>query len=390
MRKRSDSRWEGRYTAGYDPVTGKRIIKNVLGKTQAEVKEKLKRAVEDNQKIDVAKDLELTVGQWAALWFENYAKPSIHENTAEYYRNYIEKHIIPRIGKIKLKNLTTQSKNLGNHSKRTSRNKRFFCQSAPQSVKAFSVKRTAFNPGPAFIILKHHANGGRIHNSCLGRGTPQKQLRAIRLRTSVQNIILYRRPRRTQQRKPDGLIRFALLHPDFSLPPVNVRQLQADDVTSPQARCRAEKDNSTVPLSNFRRGVDYIQNTLQLIIGYISLDGHLTVYPVGKQFHTVRGQLADFLQKDVKIFEIQKQIMHRSCLDLRGRLQDKLLHIIHGHSFQRFMPKPLKIAEIFADCPHSIIPRVGSISLVCYEQIHQPLAVAAQHIFRPMQGSVNA
>lgn len=36
IRKRKDGRWEGRYTAGYDPATGKRIIKNVLGKTQAE------------------------------------------------------------------------------------------------------------------------------------------------------------------------------------------------------------------------------------------------------------------------------------------------------------------------------------------------------------------
>ena len=34
-RKRKDVRWEGRYTAGYDPESGKRIIKNVLGKTQA-------------------------------------------------------------------------------------------------------------------------------------------------------------------------------------------------------------------------------------------------------------------------------------------------------------------------------------------------------------------
>ena len=42
IRKRKDGRWEGRYTAGYDPESGKRIIKNVLGKTQAEVKEKLK------------------------------------------------------------------------------------------------------------------------------------------------------------------------------------------------------------------------------------------------------------------------------------------------------------------------------------------------------------
>lgn len=36
IRKRKDGRWEGRYTAGYDPETGKRTIKNVLGKTQSE------------------------------------------------------------------------------------------------------------------------------------------------------------------------------------------------------------------------------------------------------------------------------------------------------------------------------------------------------------------
>ena len=107
IRKRKDGRLEGRYTAGYDPDTGKRIIKNVLGKTQAEVKEKLKLAVADNEKIDINKNKDLTVGQWATLWFENYAKPSIRESTAEYYRNYIEKHIIPRIGKTKLRKLTT-------------------------------------------------------------------------------------------------------------------------------------------------------------------------------------------------------------------------------------------------------------------------------------------
>ena len=41
IRKRKDGRWEGRYTAGRDPETGKAIYKNVLGKTQAEVKQKL-------------------------------------------------------------------------------------------------------------------------------------------------------------------------------------------------------------------------------------------------------------------------------------------------------------------------------------------------------------
>lgn len=46
IRKRKDGRWEGRYTAGYDPKTGKRINKNVLGKTQAEVREKLQAAID--------------------------------------------------------------------------------------------------------------------------------------------------------------------------------------------------------------------------------------------------------------------------------------------------------------------------------------------------------
>ena len=51
IRKQKDGRWEGRYTAGYDK-DGKVITKNVLGKTQAEVKEKLKTAIEESQKLD--------------------------------------------------------------------------------------------------------------------------------------------------------------------------------------------------------------------------------------------------------------------------------------------------------------------------------------------------
>ena len=47
IRKRKDGRWEGRYTAGHDPETGKAIYKNVLGRTQAEVKEKLKTAIKE-------------------------------------------------------------------------------------------------------------------------------------------------------------------------------------------------------------------------------------------------------------------------------------------------------------------------------------------------------
>ncbi len=107
LRKRPDGRWEGRYTAGRDPVTGKAIYKNVLAKTQKECKEKLAQAIEKNGKVDVVRSGKYTVAEWVRLWFETYSKPSIREQTAYYYSNYIEKHIIPGIGDIRLDKLTT-------------------------------------------------------------------------------------------------------------------------------------------------------------------------------------------------------------------------------------------------------------------------------------------
>ena len=107
IRKRKDGRWEGRYTAGYDPESGKRIIKNVLGKTQAEVKEKLKAAISESQKLDVSKAGTYTVSSWVRTWYEVYAEPRIRPNTKAYYTNYIENHIIPGIGSVPLDKLTT-------------------------------------------------------------------------------------------------------------------------------------------------------------------------------------------------------------------------------------------------------------------------------------------
>ena len=55
---RKDGRWEARYIAGRDPETGKQIRKSILGKTQAEVRAKLKEA--------------LAEGKISPLRYENY------------------------------------------------------------------------------------------------------------------------------------------------------------------------------------------------------------------------------------------------------------------------------------------------------------------------------
>ena len=106
LRKRKDGRWEGRYTAGYNAETGKRIIKNVLGKTQAECKAKLAAAMEATKGVDISRADEYTVATWLRSWYDIYAKPNVRVATADRYRLMIEQYAIPRIGSIKLTKLT--------------------------------------------------------------------------------------------------------------------------------------------------------------------------------------------------------------------------------------------------------------------------------------------
>ncbi len=121
LRKRSDGRWEGRYTVGRDEETGKLLYKNVLARTQAECKAKLREAVRSVQQgnapvaVKAAREHtteaaqptpKLMVGEWLQTWFELYSKPNLRETTQEQYTNFIEKHLVPEIGDIPLEELT--------------------------------------------------------------------------------------------------------------------------------------------------------------------------------------------------------------------------------------------------------------------------------------------
>ena len=107
IRKKPSGRWEGRYTQGIDPVTGKAIQKSVSAKTQAECKEKLAKAIRENRGVPIHHTGDYTVAEWCRLWFETYSKPNIRYNTAKGYEGIIEHHIIPAIGVIKLRQLSS-------------------------------------------------------------------------------------------------------------------------------------------------------------------------------------------------------------------------------------------------------------------------------------------
>ena len=137
IRKRKDGRWEGRYTAGRDPVTGKAVYKNVLGKTQAEVKEKLKAAIEKSAVRPVSME-HYTVGQWLDAWMENYAELQVRPSSYKTYQGFIENHIRPALGDILLDKLTAMD--LQRLYKHLLESGRVECAESRNKPKGLSVK----------------------------------------------------------------------------------------------------------------------------------------------------------------------------------------------------------------------------------------------------------
>ena len=60
--------WEARYSAGYDPGSGKQIQRTITGKTQKEVSQKLKAATTAIDEGTYIAPSKLTVGEWLDIW----------------------------------------------------------------------------------------------------------------------------------------------------------------------------------------------------------------------------------------------------------------------------------------------------------------------------------
>lgn len=104
-RKRSDGRWEGRYTVGFDSKTGKLIQRSVYGKTQKEVRQKLKEILADLDEGTYVEPTSMTVGEWLDIWLKEYTV-NIRPATKGAYEEHVRVHLKPNLGKIKLNQLT--------------------------------------------------------------------------------------------------------------------------------------------------------------------------------------------------------------------------------------------------------------------------------------------
>ncbi len=107
IRKRSDGRWEVRYSLGFDPKTGKQVQKSTYGRTQGEVRKKLSAVVVQIDNGTYMEPSKVRLGAWLDLWFRDYTG-NLKPATKSAYEEHIRVHIKPYLGDITMASLTTQ------------------------------------------------------------------------------------------------------------------------------------------------------------------------------------------------------------------------------------------------------------------------------------------
>lgn len=102
IRKRPDGRWEGRYTLGFDPKTGKPKIKYYYGKTQKEVRQKLSEIAVQVDEGNYLEPSKMKISAWLDLWLKTYIEPVLKPYTVASYKNACDHYIKPTLGNIAL------------------------------------------------------------------------------------------------------------------------------------------------------------------------------------------------------------------------------------------------------------------------------------------------
>lgn len=106
IRKRSDGRWEARYTLGFDPRTGKQIQKSIYGKTQKEVRQKLTAITTEIDNGTYTEPSKTKVSEWLDIWLRDYIG-NVKPATVKSYTDHVKLNIVPYIGTVQLSKLTT-------------------------------------------------------------------------------------------------------------------------------------------------------------------------------------------------------------------------------------------------------------------------------------------
>ena len=101
--KDKNGRWRGAITLYCENGTPKR--KYVSGRTKREVSEKFKSLMSDIKYGGYTEPTKLTLYEWLSTWYDMYCRDNLKPSTLINYETFIEKHIKPTIGNVKISEL---------------------------------------------------------------------------------------------------------------------------------------------------------------------------------------------------------------------------------------------------------------------------------------------
>lgn len=104
--QRKDGTWMAQTDIGFDLLTGKRKRITRYGKTEGEAYDKLQQALTELRTGTYVEQRDITVGMWFPNWLDKYAKNKVKQSTYNNYRSYINRRIVPKLGHIKLLDLS--------------------------------------------------------------------------------------------------------------------------------------------------------------------------------------------------------------------------------------------------------------------------------------------
>ena len=100
--------YEARYTAGFDPGTGKQIQRSITDKSKKVVAQKLRTAMAELDAGTYKAPCKMTVAQWLDIWVAEYLN-SVKPLTKHNYNKQVQKHFKPALGAVRLDALDTHT-----------------------------------------------------------------------------------------------------------------------------------------------------------------------------------------------------------------------------------------------------------------------------------------
>jgi integrase len=104
--RESDGKWVGTLELGW--IDGKRKRQVIYGATQDEVRIAMTRRLADRDRGIIRSTDRQTVAQFLESWLSDVVTPSLRPATVKSYRDLVERHVIPSLGKKQLTKLSVQ------------------------------------------------------------------------------------------------------------------------------------------------------------------------------------------------------------------------------------------------------------------------------------------